>query len=147
MHCAVLALTAIAPHQESAIQHLQSRAHAASVLYWLGRSPSARSRNCVGSAARLVFGLRLLSRIKNGYSPRQYRTAVSTSVIFALVNTPTGSVVNRLGSRERIWKQRNTVSNGNPLGRSQILCRWWTALTEYLGLRPFEQAEQQDWMM
>jgi hypothetical protein len=98
------------------------------------------------------------------YNPRQDRTAVSTSVIFASVSTPTGSAVNRLGFRERTWKQRNTVSSGNqsfwltlaPHVSTTTVTTSGKALISLIentktGFYPacsclFGQAEQQDWM-
>lgn len=49
------------------------------------------------------------------YSPKQYRMASSISAILSSDRCPAGLLGNRLASKERIWKQRNTVSKGRVL--------------------------------
>jgi hypothetical protein len=49
------------------------------------------------------------------YDPRQSRTAASTLSSVAPEILPAGGSEKRLGSSERSWKQRKTVSMDNPL--------------------------------
>ena len=81
-----------APRTEAVLDSAMDR------VVWNGLGSTQRSQNCD----------------LNNHKSKARRSAASASAMRREGSTPTSGVTNRDGSSDRTWRQRNTVSRGNP---------------------------------